>query len=246
MTSKSILPFLKKELTPIFKEVADQLAIVGKLDDRELDRKVKEILTSKNVKKNNLEISFKDPEDAIYDASKGRTSYDCLMGGKFEDTIFHIFLNNKLGDLSSKGRNDTTTYNNLLRLYLGTKEILVKEKTEIDPESIRRKVLGKEVASYAIFVVDKYNPKNHRFFFLEEMDDKFYVNPRNNMFQIRYDPPLRSEPLDFVSFIELLFASTLTALNKTIEHKHDEIKGIERIDSLITELIENVKRCESV
>ncbi len=49
--------------------------------------------------------------------------WEVLMGKRSK-----IFINNKFGDLHSSARNDITTYNNLLRLYLGITEQRLSSK----------------------------------------------------------------------------------------------------------------------
>jgi len=68
-----------------------------------------------------MKINFSEPRNDIYRFEGGRTPYDLLIFGKIDEKGFKIFLNNKLGDLESGARNDVTTYNNLLRLYLGVR-----------------------------------------------------------------------------------------------------------------------------
>ncbi|MEO0221720.1 MAG: hypothetical protein ABIL27_08010, partial [candidate division WOR-3 bacterium] len=72
--------------------------------------------------------------------------------------------------------NDVTTYNNLLRLYLGVSEQRLTSKVVINRNLIYKRVSGEEIVSYGIFVVDKYK-NGANFFLLEEIQDEFYVNP---------------------------------------------------------------------
>jgi len=70
-------------------------------------------------------------------------------------------------------------------------------------------------------VVDKYR-RGHKFFLLEEIEDNFYVNPRNTMFQIRYNPNL-SYPMDYFTFIRKLIDAILESLEKALNSIKTEI-----------------------
>jgi len=64
---------------------------------------------------------------------------------------------------------------------------------------------------------------NFNFFFLEEVADAFYVNPRNYMFQVKYRPALREKPLNYCEFILNLIEATIRALRASIEKAEEEI-----------------------
>jgi len=98
-----------------------------------------------------------------------------LIFGKIYEKDFKIFLNNKLGDLESGARNDVTTYNNLLRLYLGVKSQRLSGEIQIDRNLLLKRARGDEIISYAMFILDK-NTGNFNFFFLEEVADAFVLN----------------------------------------------------------------------
>jgi len=121
----------------------------------------------------------------------------------------------------SSTRNDITTYNNLLRLYLGIDKQRLTSKITIDGDLIYKRVSGEEIVSYAVFVVDN-KKRGANFFLLEEVKDDFYVNPRNTMFQIKYSPSL-DEPIDYYSFCIKLIDAILEALNKNLNSIKTEI-----------------------
>jgi hypothetical protein len=57
--------------------------------------------------------------------------------------------------------------------------------------------------------------RGFNFFLLEEIDDDFYVNPRNTMFQARYSPQISKTPLGYYSFITKLIDATVDSLKKS-------------------------------
>ncbi len=231
-----MLTVVKKRLEEKFEEFMSTVRI-EEVTDRNLDEKVQEFLKDRPVKESGeqgVEIIFSPPEDDIYTVEGGRTPYDLLISGKVRGTSFKIFLNNKVGNLHSSARNDTTTYNNLLRLYAG---ITTQRATKVvvDKEIILRRVEGKEVVSYGIFVVDK-NRREFNFFLLEEVAENFYVNPRNSMFQVRYCPSLRSRPLGYYDFVLKLIDASTEALSKAINKAKTEILTLEALRGIITEV----------
>lgn len=195
-----------------------------KLNDRTLDAEVLDVLKNFEISEEKLKIKFSKPEDPIYKAEAGRTPYDLLCKGKINEKEFTIFINNKFGRLDSKTRNDITTYNNLLRLYLGIVEQRLSSKIIIDKKLIHKLISNKEIISYGVFVIDK-EKKGWNFFLLEEVEEPFYVNPRNNMFQLGYKPSLR-KPIGYYSFVTALINSILEALNKSLESTQTEIVAI--------------------
>lgn len=231
----NFLKTLKNELAPIFKEITKKLLIKRSLTDRNLDFYVLNFLKDKAGKANNIKISFSKPKDKIYDAEAGRTPYDFLCFGKINKIPFKIFINNKLGNIKSSARNDITTYNNLLRLYLDIKEQRLTEKIEIDKNTIYKKIAGEEIISYGVFALDKEN-KKYNFFLLEEINNDFYINPRNTMFQISYAPKLKNQPMDYFDFISSLIDSTIISLRKSINKAKTEIIVLRNIKSLILEI----------
>lgn len=176
MSANNELDILSGRLREIFiKEVFPNLK--GKnLTDRNLDEEVYKFLKDYHIFERGLEINFSEPKDTIYKTEGGRTPYDLLCYGKVKGKDFNVFINNKLGDLKSSTRNDVTTYNNLLRLYLGVSEQRLTSKVVINRNLIYKRVSGEEIVSYGIFVVDKYK-NGANFFLLEEIQDEFYVNP---------------------------------------------------------------------
>lgn len=218
-----ILLKLKKELISILKKVAKKLSSDNTINDKNFDNKVFAILRKQKLEKGNIKISFSLPKDKIYTTEGGRSPYDLLIYGKVGKIPFRIFLNNKWGVINSTTRNDVTTYNNLLRLYLNIKTQRLSKETEIDKEVITKRVSEKEIVAYAVFVIDK-NTRKHNFFFLEEIKkDDFYVNPRNTMFQIKYNPTLRGSPMTFRDFVLSLINAIIVSLKKSIKGAKIEI-----------------------
>ena len=223
--STSVLIKLKKYLSPLFEEAASTLLKDKDLSDRKLDAKAMELLKSKSIKTGAVKINFSGPKDTMYNAEAGRAPYDMLIFGFIEGVPFKIFLNNKLGNIRGTTRNDTTTYNNLLRLYLDVKDQRLGENEELEQDVIAARIKGKEVVSYAIFVVDNQH-NEHRLYFFEELADSFYVNPRNHMFQTKYSPTLRQEPMDYSTFILRLISASDESLDKLIENAETEKKKL--------------------
>lgn len=229
----SDLKLLAEKLKKVFSKVFDELKDEA-LTDRDLDKKVLKIVKKHEISKKNLEIKFSEPKDEIYKVEGGRTPYDLLCFGKVNGKKFIIFINNKFGDLYSNARNDITTYNNLLRLYLGISKQRLTSKITIDGNLIYRRVSGEEIVSYAVFVVDK-EKKGAKFFLLEEIKDNFYVNPRNTMFQVRYAPSL-GKPIDYYSFCIALIDAILEALNKSLNATKTEIIVLSKIKEQIMKI----------
>lgn len=233
MRENKELEELADELKKIFDEVFKKLR-GKKLNDRTLDNEVFNVLQNCKISKDNLKIEFSEPQDSIYKAESGRTPYDLLCFGEINGKKFKIFINNKFGDIDSNTRNDITTYNNLFRLYLGITKQRVTSKITIDSKLIYKRVSGEEIISYAVFVVDKDKNKAN-FFLLEEIDDNFYVNPRNNMFQVKYKPKLR-KPRDYFAFVIELIDSILKSLQKSLNTTQTEIIAINGIKQELIEI----------
>ena len=208
------LKILSNTLKNIFENIYNKIKDDKNINDRNLDDKVLNLLKDYIIHEKNLEIKFSEPKDEIYSYEGRRTPYDLLCYGRINGKRFFIFINNKFGDLKSSARNDVTTYNNLLRLYLGIKKQRLKSEITIDGKLVYNRISGNEIISYGIFVVDKYR-RGHKFFLLEEIEDNFYVNPRNTMFQIRYNPNIGS-PMDYFTFIRKLIDAILESLEKSL------------------------------
>ena len=163
------LKILKDILWSEFAEFAGTLEL-EKITDRNIDDKVMEFFRH-SIEKEGIKINFSEPRNDIYRFEGGRTPYDLLIFGKIYEKDFKIFLNNKLGDLES-ARNDVTTYNNLLRLYLGVRSQRLSEEIQIDRNLLLKRARGDKIISYAMFILDK-NTGNFNFFFLEEVADAF-------------------------------------------------------------------------
>ena len=227
------LKLLTEKLRKIFSKVFDELKDKN-LTNKNLDEKVLEVVKKYGISQKNLEIKFSEPKDETYKAESGRTPYDLLCFGKVNGKNFTIFINNKLGNLNSNARNDITTYNNLLRLYLGTSKQRLTSKITIDGNLIYKRVSGEEIVSYAVFAVDN-KKRGAKFFLLEEIKDDFYVNPRNTMFQIKYAPSL-GEPIDYYSFCIALIDAILEALNKSLKVTKTEIIVLGKIKEEIMKI----------
>ncbi|XRO76130.1 hypothetical protein ACO3VM_04805 [Methanocaldococcus sp. 10A] len=240
MKGNAELKLLAENLRNIFKKVYNELKN-KELTDRTLDNEVLNILKNFKISEETLEIKFSEPQDSIYRAEAGRTPYDLLCYGKINNKEFKIFINNKFGDLYSNARNDVTTYNNLLRLYLGISKQRLTSKITIDGDLIYKRVSSEEIVSYGVFVVDN-RKRGAKFFLLEEIKDPFYINPRNNMFQIKYNPKL-GEPMDYFTFCLELINAILESLEKSLNKIKTEIIVLSKIKE---EIINIKRRIESV
>lgn len=99
-------------------------------------------------------------------------------------------------------------------MYLGIKQQRLSSEITINKKLIYKRVSGNDIVSYGVFVVDT-KKKGFNFFLLEEIEDSFYVNPRNTMFQIKYNPKICT-PLGYYTFMMKLMDATLEALNKNL------------------------------
>ncbi len=232
------LKILANKLREIFNRVYDQIK-ERNLTDRNLDNEVLNVLKNFEISEEGLEIKFSEPKDEIYRAEAGRTPYDLLCYGKINRRKFIIFINNKFGDLYSDARNDVTTYNNLLRLYLGISEQRLTSKITIDKDLIHKRVDEEEIVSYAVFIVDNKN-RGAKFLLLEEIKEDFYVNPRNTMFQIKYNPSI-GDPIDYYSFCIALIDAILDALKKSLNATKTEIIALNEIKAKIIETKKELK-----
>ena len=200
------IKILAEILREIFEKEVFSKLLDKDIDEKSIDEEILKLLEDKTFECGDKEktikitLSFSKPKDKIYKAEKGRTPYDILCYGKINNKNFKIFINNKFGDLYSFARNDITTYNNLIRLYLDIRQQRLKGKITIDKNKIYKRVLEKEIISYGVFVFDSQK-RSFNFFLLEEIDDDLYINPRNTMFQVKYRPQISKTPLDYYSFI---------------------------------------------
>ena len=197
-----------------------------------MDKEVIGILENYEIIKENLKLKFSEPKDEIYKAEKGRTPYDILCYGKINKKDVKIFINSKFGNLYSNTRNDITTYNNLIRLYLDIKQQRLKSEITIDRNKIYKRVIGKEIISYGVFVFDSQK-RGFNFFLLEEIEEKLYINPRNTMFQVKYSPQISKTPLDYYSFIIKLIDAIIGSLSKSKASIETEILILQTIKQQI-------------
>jgi hypothetical protein len=232
---------VNKELEILVKKLKEIFGYVyGRIRDKNISEKTldDEVL---NILKNTefslgetLNISFSEPKDEIYRAEAGRTPYDLLCYGKINKKDIKFFINNKLGDLFNNRRNDITTYNNLMRLYLGISKQRLTSEIKIDRKLILKRVSNEEIISYGVFVVDKRR-RGHNFFLLEELRDKLYINPRNTMLQIKYSPSL-GEPIDYYSFCMKLIDATIDSLERNLNVTKTEIIILGQIKETIMKI----------
>jgi hypothetical protein len=218
-------------LRNVFQMVFERLKSKN-ITEKSLDKEVLWILENYEIIKENLKLKFSEPKDEIYKAEKGRTPYDVLCYGKINKKGVKIFINNKFGNLYSNARNDITTYNNLIRLYLDIRQQRLKGKITIDRNKIYKRVIGKEIISYGVFVFDSQK-RGFNFFLLEEIDDDLYINPRNTMFQVKYSPQISKTPLDYYSFIIKLIDAIIGSLSKSKASIETEILILQTIKQQI-------------
>lgn len=176
----------------------------------------KKCITKVAKSRNITTIDFVRPESS-------REAYDILFQGSFEGKSFEVLVNNKFGNLSSNTKNDITTYNNLLGLYLGISESRFRKDTEIREDVVEKRRKGEEIISYGVFVFDNGND-GYNFFLLEEVDEKeIYVNPRNTMVQVSYKPEKKKEPNTYLEFVKIIVKKTLESLEKAKTSIEEEI-----------------------
>ena len=234
------LEILAKKVREIFRHVYERIRDKD-FSEKTLDGEVLNFLTNTEFSLGKiLKISFSEPKDEIYKAEAGRTRYDLLCYGEINKKEFKIFINNKFGNLFSNARNDITTYNNLIRLYLGISRQRLTSRITINSELILKRVSNDEIISYGVFVVDN-KKRGHNFFLLEELRDEFYINPRNTMFQIKYSPSL-GEPLDYYSFCMKLIDATIDSLERNLNITKTEIIILAQIKETIMKIRKQWKR----
>jgi len=244
-SSGIILASIKDGLKNILRNCLEIWIRTGEIDQIE-DRTIDEILlrTLRSIgeeKKGKIHIRFQNITYVFSEPPTGsiggRPPYDALVevfiNGKKRVTVF---LNNKVGRLDSNARNDITTYHALLRLYLGSAS---PRFTTITPEMkkiIRRRVSGKEIIGYCVFVVDTTRRENidsaFNLFFLEELTD-MYVNPRQDKFQVEYRPKLRKIPMNYHDFIKEFINACIEALKRKINVAEKEIQKLRDVLELI-------------
>jgi hypothetical protein len=230
------LEILAKQVREIFRHVYERIRDKD-VSEKTLDGEVLNVLTNTEFsleKILKISMSFSEPKDEIYKAKAGRTPYDLLCYGKINKKEFKIFINNKFGNLFSNARNDITTYNNLIRLYLGISKQRLASEIKIDSNLILKRVSNEEIISYGVFVVDN-KKRGHNFFLLEEVRDEFYINPRNTMFQIKYSPSL-GEPIDYYSFCMKLIDATIDSLERNLNVTKTEIIILAKIKETIMKI----------
>jgi hypothetical protein len=226
-----------KILAEILREIFEK-EVFSKLLDKDISEKSLDERTLKLLKGRTFEaedkkktikttLKFSEPKDEIYKAEEGRTPYDILCYGKINNKNFKIFINNKFGDLYSIARNDITTYNNLIRLYLDIRQQRLKSKITIDKNKIYKRILGKEIISYGVFVFDRQK-RGFNFFLLEEIEEEFYINPQ-----------ISKMPSDYYSFVIKLVDAIIGSLIKSKASIEREILVLKMIKKEISSLIQN-------
>jgi hypothetical protein len=236
------LEILAKQIREIFRHVYERIRDKD-VSEKTLDGEVLNVLTNTEFsleKILKISMSFSEPKDEIYKAEAGRTPYDLLCYGKINKKEFKILINNKFGNLFSNARNDITTYNNLIRLYLGISRQRLTSSITINSELILKRVSSEEIISYGVFVVDN-KKRGQNFFLLEEVRDEFYINPRNTMFQIKYTPSL-GEPIDYYSFCMKLIDATIDSLERNLNITKTEIIILAQIKETIMKIRKQWKR----
>jgi hypothetical protein len=108
----------------------------------------------------------------------------------------------------------------------------LKSEITIDRNKIYKRVLGKEIISYGVFVFDSQK-RSFNFFLLEEIDDDLYINPRNTIFQVKYRPQISKTPLDYYSFIIKLIDVIIGSLSKSKASIETEILILQTIKQQI-------------
>jgi hypothetical protein len=231
------LPLIVRELrSKVFPHLFQELAERGKheaITNLSLDEQVLRVLSASSWELDdpNYSLSFSGPQDPRYDPKAGRASRDFVCSATHMPSKAKIIIwaNNKLDNLNSSSRNDITTYNNLLRLYLGIKESRVSASALSNEgvlSTISRRIKGEEEVAYGVFVID-HQWIGYNFFLFEELySNYYYVNPRNTMFQTSYNPPLLSTPIDYKSFLARLLSTILNALRANKEKIEEEIEAI--------------------
>ncbi len=222
----------------VFPELLLHLQGQPTINEKNLDAQVRNFLLpySKPIL-SKYNIQFLAPYDPAYRQVTGRTHHDFVCKSVYQDratntaTPITIWVNNKLGNLTnSKGRNDVTTYNNLLRLYLDVpyKRLLEPSLPGNVIDIIKRRLRDLEVVAYGVLVIDK-SLKDFNFFLLEEVADPLYVNPRNTMLQVPYKPQVRSKPLSYREFVTNLLDAIKKAHERTLESVGSELTAIENL-----------------
>jgi hypothetical protein len=122
-----------------------------------------------------------------------------------------------------------------LRLYLDINQQRLRDKIIIDKSKIYKKIIEEEIIFYGVFVFDN-KKRGSKFFLLEEIDEEFYINPRNTMFQVKYNPKLLESPLRYYSFLIKLIDSTIVSLEKSKSTIETEILTLRTIKAEIIKL----------
>ncbi len=106
----------------VFPALLSYLQNQPSVNEKNLDQLVLDFLsTCSNPISSGYTIQFHSPyDDLAYRPATGRTNHDFVCKGRYKPTHtpISVWVNNKLGNLDASRRNDVTTYNNLLRLYL--------------------------------------------------------------------------------------------------------------------------------
>lgn len=241
-TIRDIIGKVSNHIRKILCESIYERIKLGNVTTDNLDMKILEQLENQEFEEKLsddevVRIRFSEPEDNIY---KERPPFDLLCEVdilKNKTRVpFRIHINNKYGDLYSKSKNDITTYNNLIRIYTGFQGQRFKlSDTEEFQEVmgiIHRRVNYEEIVCYGVFVVDNKG-RGSEFFLLEEVDEDFYINPRNTMLQIHYKPKLLKKPRTYKETLLLLLESVIKSLEQSKKSIQMEISNLTKLKEIL-------------
>jgi len=217
----------------VFPHVLSYLQKQPSVNEANLDKLVLDFLsTYRNLTLSGYTIQFLPPYDPAYRPDTGRTHHDFVCKGLYRPTSMPvtIWVNDKLGNLDTPRRNDVTTYNNLLRLYLEAPHARIRTPS-LPPnatDAILRRLKNQELVAYGILAIDR-SLNEYSFFLLEEIEGPLYINPRNTMLQVSYRPKLRQKPQSYKDFILSLLEAIQHALRRTQQSVESELESLEKI-----------------
>lgn len=217
---------IKRNLMNVFSELFNELIQIEDLDRSNLDKNCASLLSLKEIKTNDISLKFISSEDIEEEEAKEICKMICTGITNEKKTTIYLVI--KYGNFSYSGRNNITSYNNLLRLYLKIHDQRLTEESFYDYNSVLRRIRGEEIVLFGIFVIDKQD-REYNFFFLEDIAEKLYINPRNSKLQVSYKPPLRKEPQNYNEFMKGILSSTILSLEKKIRSASIEKKKLSEL-----------------